>query len=85
MFESCSSGGVNFGGGGWFGPGLKSFPAPLDSAGNFLAALIVEWTDRAMGRVSVECTDDDAPVWVARSEGAEGALGYGTTENRGAN
>lgn len=70
----------NFGREGRFDPGLKSLPAPLDSAGNSLAALITEWTDRAMRRVSVECTDDDPPVWVARSEGAEGALGYGATE-----
>ena len=71
---------LNFGGGGRFDPGLKSLPASLDSAGNSLAALITEWTDRAMRSVSVECTDDDPPVWVARSEGAEGALGYGATE-----
>ena len=70
----------NFGSGGRFDPGSKSFHAPLDSADNSLAVLITEWTDGAMRRVWVECTDDDPPVWVARSEGAEGALGYGSTE-----
>ena len=70
----------NFGSGKRFDPGSKSLPVLDASAVDSLAALITEWTNGAMRRVWVECTDDDPPVWVARSEGAEGALGYGSTE-----
>lgn len=44
------------------------------------AALVDEWADRAMACAAATMVDADPPRWVAKIEGAVGALGFGDTE-----
>ena len=43
------------------------------------AALVDEWADRAMACAAATMVDADPPRWVAKIEGAVGALGFGDT------
>ena len=45
-----------------------------------LTALVHEWADRVMACAVATMVDADPPRWVAKIEGAVGALGFGDTE-----
>ena len=44
------------------------------------AAIVHEWADRAMACAAATMVDAEPPRWVAKIEGAVGALGFGDTD-----